>query len=184
MKTLAALLDLVPRWLLLSVLGAALLLLGVQRVQVSNARADAAMARGDLADYRATQAEAGRMAEKANRNKENEWRTAMEKEARDGQTRIDLARGDAARARAALDGLRQQLAAIGAADSPAAAGAQPADPGPAAGAAGAMLPDMLRGGGAALVELADFADAAHAAGLTCERSAAALTASSTPAAPP
>ncbi len=181
---MTALFELVPRWLLLALLGAALVLLGVQHVQISNARADAATARGDLDRYRADQAEAARTAEQAARTKETEWRTAMEKEARDGQTRIDLARGDAARARAALDGLRRQLAAVVSTDSSAAAGAEPAAPGAATNAPGDVLADMLGGGGAALVELAQFADAAHAAGLTCERSAQALTASSTPAAPP
>ncbi len=181
---MTALFELVPRWLLLALLGAALVLLGVQHVQISNARADAATARGDLDRYRATQAEAARTAEQAARAKETEWRTAMEKEARDGQTRINLALGDAARARAALDGLRRQLAAVVSTDSPAATGAEPAAPGPAAGPAVDVLANMLGVGGAALVELAQFADAAHAAGLTCERSASALSSSSDSAAPP
>lgn len=174
MKALAAFIDLVPRWLLLVLLGAVVVLLGAQRVQVSNARTDAATARGDLDRYRTDQAEAARTAERSARTKETEWRTAMEKEARDGQTRINLALGDAARARAALDGLRRQLAAVASTDSPAATGAEPADTGPATSATGDVLADMLGGGGAALVELAQFADAAHAAGVTCERSAAAL----------
>lgn len=49
---MTALLDLVPRWLLLALLAAALVLVGVERTQVLKARADTAGARQALADYR------------------------------------------------------------------------------------------------------------------------------------
>lgn len=153
----------------------ALLVAGLERTQVLKARADTAAAKGDYAAYRANQAEAGRLAERAARAQEATWRTAFDKEARDGQERIDLARRDADRAGAALDSLRRQLSAVLAAERGAAGGAQPAAAGPAAGSALDLLADMLSGGGAALVDLARFADAAHAAGLTCQRSAEALT---------
>lgn len=172
---MSALLDLVPRWLLLALLAAALVLVGVERTQVLKARADTTAAQRDYAAYRATQAEAGRLAERAARAQESTWRTAFEKEARDGQARINLARADADRAGAALDGLRRQLSAVLAAERGAPSGAQPTAAGPAAGTALDLLADMLSGGGAALVELAGFADAAHSAGLTCQRSAGALT---------
>lgn len=172
---MTALLEFVPRWLLLALLAAALVLVGVERTQVLKARADTAGVQRDYAAYRATQTEAGRLAERAARAQESTWRTAFEKEARDGQERIDLARRDADRAGAALDGLRRQLSAVLAAERGASGGAQPAAAGPAAGTALDLLADMLSGGGEALVEVARFADAAHAAGLTCQR-AGALTA--------
>ncbi|KTT18010.1 hypothetical protein NS331_16610 [Pseudacidovorax intermedius] len=146
----------------------------MERAQVLKARADTANAQRDYAAFRSTQAEAGRLAERAARAQEATWRTAFEKEARDGQARIDLARADADRAGAALDGLRRQLSAVLAAERGTAGGAQPAAAGPAAGSALDLLADMLSGGGTALVDLARFADAAHAAGLTCQRSVEAL----------
>lgn len=172
---MTALLDLVPRWLLLALLAAALVLVGLERTQVLKARADAADARQALADYRASMAEASRLAEKSNRDRESAWRAQFDKEARDGQARIDLARAGADRAGAALDGLRRQLSTVLAAQRGAAGSAKPTAAGPAAGTALDLLADMLSGGGEALVDLARFADAAHAAGLTCQRSAGALT---------
>lgn len=120
-------------------------------------------------------------AEAAFRATETAWRTAIDKEAADGQARKDAARRDAAaarteRGRLLADLARYRAAARAAADSGAAAA------GPAAGDALDLLADLLGRADARAGELAEFADAAHAAGLTCERSHDALTHPHRPAA--
>lgn len=102
------------------------------------------------------------------------WQTRIDKEAHDGQTRIDAARRDADGARRERDGLRADLAryraAARAATYPGAATA-----GPAASDALDLLAELFTGADAAAGELAQAADLAHAAGLTCERAYDALT---------
>lgn len=140
-------------------------------------------ARIELANLKASNAEQGRLAALA-RAKETEDRRRedaarqdrQDKEAQDGQDRIDLARADADRAGAELLRLREQLAAYRGAVRGPAAPAQPTAAGPAAETALDLLADLLSGSAGALVEVARFADAAHAAGTTCERSADAMSA--------
>lgn len=112
---------------------------------------------------------------------EKTWQTRIEKEAQDGQARINTARRDAAGARAAADSLRADLAryraAARAATYPSAAAA-----GPAAGDALDLLADLFAGADEAAGELAAAADLARAAGLTCERAHDALTNPRRPAA--
>lgn len=144
----------------------------------------------ELAQYKAAQSEAGRLAalarereQDAMRKREGEWQARFDEGARDGQKALDVARADGDRASAALDRVRKQLAAFRAAVGRATADSGAATPGPAAGAAAGVSADMLerladrveRLGGRAGV-YARFADAAHAAGNTCQRSADALTA--------
>ncbi|MBF5006827.1 DUF2514 family protein [Diaphorobacter caeni] len=118
-------------------------------------------------------------AERAFRATESTWRTRIDKEARDGQTRIDLARRDAAAALTERERLLAEVAryraAARAAQHP---GAAPS--GPATGDALDLLADMFTRADERAGELAEFADAAHAAGLTCERSYDALTKPSQP----
>lgn len=113
-------------------------------------------------------------AQAAFRATETAWQTQIDKEARDGQTRIDTARRDADGARAAADGLRATLngyrAAARTAAYPGAANA-----GPATGDALDLLSDLFAGADATAGELAQAADLAHAAGVTCERAYDALT---------
>lgn len=108
------------------------------------------------------------------RARETQWQTRFDKEAHDGQTRMDAARRDAAGARAAADGLRAELdryrAAARAAAHPSAAAA-----GPTAGDAVDLLADLFARADAAAGELAQAADLARAAGLTCERATDALS---------
>lgn len=108
------------------------------------------------------------------RARETYWQTRFDKEAQDGQTRIDTARRDADGARAAADGLRadrdRYRAAARAAAHPGAAAA-----GPTAGDALDLLSDLFAGADAAAGELAQAADLAHAAGVTCERAYDALS---------
>lgn len=105
---------------------------------------------------------------------ERAWTTAFEKEAQDGQKRIDDARAAAARARAERDGLRADInsyrAAARAATHPGAA-----DAGPAAADAVDLLAELFTRADDAAGELAQAADLARAAGATCERAYDALT---------
>lgn len=108
------------------------------------------------------------------RARETYWQTKFDKEAQDGQNRIDTARRDADGARAAADGLRATLnryraAARTAQDSGAASA------GPATGDAIGVLADLLEESDRLAGIYAQAADLAHAAGVTCERSYDALT---------
>ena len=113
-------------------------------------------------------------AQTAFRQREAAWQTKFDKEARRGQDQIDAARRDAAGARRERDGLRADLdhyraAARAAANSCAAAA------GETTGAAVDLLAELLSRADEAAGELAQALDLAHAAGLTCERAADALT---------
>ena len=105
---------------------------------------------------------------------ETAWRTRIEKEAEDGQTRIDLARHDADGARTERDRL---LADVARYRTAARATQHPGAPtaGPTTGDALDLFADLFSRADARAGELAEFADAAHAAGLTCERSFDALS---------
>lgn len=118
-------------------------------------------------------------AERQYRAAEQAWRTSIEKEAQDGQARLDLARADAGRAHAAADGLRQQLAAYRRAATGAAANPGPAPAGPPAADAIGLLADLLGQLDDRAGIYAAAADAAHAAGLTCERAYDSLAARKT-----
>lgn len=118
-------------------------------------------------------------AARAFRATETAWRTRIEKEASDGQTRIDLARRDAAGARTERDRLRADVARYRAA-ARAASNPGSATAGPTTADALDLLADLFSRADARAGELAEFADAAHAAGLTCQRSYDALTKPSQP----
>lgn len=107
-------------------------------------------------------------AEKAFRAAETEWQTRFDKEAQDGQDRIDAAHRDAAGARAAADSLRADLARYRTA-ARAAAHPSAATPGPPAGDALDLLADLFARADERAGELAAAADLAHAAGVTCQR---------------
>ena len=125
---------------------------------------------GVLAEIRDKTAAAAR----AFRATETAWRSAIDKEAEDGQTRIDLARRDAVAARVSADGLRADVARYRAA-ARSATNSGVAAAGPTASDALDLLADLFGRADEAAGELAEFADAAHAAGLTCQRSYDALT---------
>ena len=118
-------------------------------------------------------------AERAFRTTETDWRNQIDKEAEDGQTRIDLARRDAAAARTERERLLADVARYRAA-ARAASGSGAATSGPTTGDALDLLADLFSRADQAAGELAEFADAAHAAGLACERSYDALTKPSQP----
>ncbi|QRY31150.1 DUF2514 family protein [Variovorax sp. PDNC026] len=156
-------------WVLGVALVGALSTAGIERTRAAGARADAASARKDLADYRATQAESGRMAERAARTQEQTWRARVDGVIQDGQQQIARVQDDAQRAGAAERRMREQLAAYRAAVHAATAAPVAAGGRPPAEAALDLLTELLGGSGAALRELGQFADAAHAAGTICER---------------
>ena len=113
-------------------------------------------------------------AQAAFRQREAAWQTKFDKEARHGQVRIDAARRDAAGARSERDGLRADLDRYRAA-ARAAANSCVASAGETTGAAVDLLAELFSRADEAAGELAQALDIAHAAGLTCERAADALT---------
>lgn len=118
-------------------------------------------------------------AEKSVRATETAWRSSIEKEARDGQDRIDAARRAAGAARDERD---RMLIALNRYRAAARAAANPGAPaaGPAAGDALDLFADLFARADAEAGELAEAADLAHAAGLTCERAYDALIKPSRP----
>lgn len=156
-------------WALGLGLVAALATTGIERTRAAGARAEAAAARKALADYRAEVAQAAQVAERSARTQEQTWRSRVDGVIQDGQQQIARARDDADRAGAAERRVRAQLDAFRAAVRAASAAPAAAGGGPPAEAALDLLTDLLGRSGAALRELGQFADVAHAAGITCER---------------
>lgn len=139
------------------------------RASLAKAKAQHAQVLATIATKTAKTAEAFRAAEQA-------AATEIEKVATDGQDKADRARADAASARAAADRLRKQLADYRGAVREAAASAGPAAAGTPAEAALDLLADLFARSDDRAEEIAAFADLAHAAGSTCERSYDALSA--------
>ncbi|MDN8612812.1 DUF2514 family protein [Variovorax ginsengisoli] len=153
----------------LAIIGALLAVVMFDQVSVSNARAGADRARTELASYRATQAEAGRLAERSRRETEQRWTRAVEGVANDGQKQIDVARADADRAGVAERRLQQRVSAFLAAIRGAAADSGIAATGPAAADPAVLLADLFGRARERARLLGEFADDAHARGRTCER---------------
>lgn len=103
------------------------------------------------------------------RAREQQAQAAIEKEATDGQKKLDIARADAAGARTAAASLRQQLDTYRSAATRTAAHPGTAPAGPPAGDALDLLAHLFGRADQTAGELAEFADLAHAAGTTCER---------------
>jgi hypothetical protein len=166
------------KWVLIAGL---LVALGLQQARVSVSKTETAEAQRDYADYRAVQAENGRLAERAMRAVEQGWQDRLAKVGTDGQAKLEQARADGAVAADALERVRGQLAALRTAFGRPAQGAAAAPVGASAQGATGMCPELLvqlaqrveRLGGRARV-YAGFADEAHAAGSTCEQAGDAL----------
>lgn len=113
---------------------------------------------------------------------ETVWQTRIEKEAQDGQARIDTARRDANAARDERDrmliALNSYRAAARAAAHSGTAGAGQGEPG---GEALDLLAGLLNRHTAELTAVGDFADELYARGTTCENSADTLSNSRRPA---
>ncbi|WP_093299911.1 DUF2514 family protein [Variovorax sp. NFACC27] len=156
-------------WALGLGLVAALATAGIERTRAAGARADAATARKELADYRATAAESGRLAERAARNTEQTWRSRVDGVIQDGQQQIARARDDAADAVRAARQLRDELAAYRAAIRAATAAPAAAAGGPPTTDPLDLLADLFGRADARAGELAAIADERGAAGAICER---------------
>ncbi|WP_162270310.1 DUF2514 family protein [Bordetella ansorpii] len=132
-------------------------------------RWDARMARveRDQAEYRDQQAKATIAAVEAARDEEQRRTAAVERERNDAQQRAAAAAADADAATVASRRLRQRIDAL-VADAVARNSAV-ADGGPSAGAPIDMLAHVLGQAIDTAGELAEYADRARNAGLTCER---------------
>ena len=148
-----------------------------------------ASGRADVATLKADHAEQGRAAARARareqeqaREREADLQAQIDKEAHDGQQRIDAAVATAGRAGAAEQRVRGEFAAFRAAVRRSAESAQVAAPGTPAAAAVGVHAELLGELGARTERIAGLAriyagaaDRAHAAGVTCERSADAVS---------
>lgn len=153
-----------------------------------------ASARVELADYKAAQSEVGRLAaqsrtreEAAARAQEGQWQAGYDQGARDGQKTLETARADAGRADAALGRVRSENAALRTAIRRATSNPGIAATGAPTGGAPGVPANVLERLGARIDRLGEragiyarFADASHAAGNTCERSADALSGTAKP----
>ncbi|RYE43981.1 MAG: DUF2514 family protein [Hyphomicrobiales bacterium] len=144
-------------------------LVGLQQVRVSNAKAQTSKVAGEFADYRATQAESSRLAERSRRDTEQRWAETVEGVSNEGQKRIDVARSDAERAGAAEQRMQQRVAAFLSAIRGAAADSGIATTGATATDPSVLLADLFGRARERARLLGRFADDAHARGQTCER---------------
>lgn len=122
------------------------------------------------AEFRATTEAVGKASLANEKAVEARWGEKLKEATQDAETREKAATVAAGDLRAASASLRLQLAAARARSCPGGAGATVADPGTPAEAAPDLLADLQRRLDEAIQGVAGFADAAHSAGLTCERS--------------
>ena len=161
-----AALAMVPRPVLLLAAVAGAALAGAQTWRLHTLHAE-------VAQQRADQAEAARMAQQAARAEEQRRRQSIDEVSRHARTRIQAAELAAADARAAADSLRQRAHA-------AATAGDDGGPGPADGCApatgpGLVLADLLGRAAARAADLAAEADRRGAAGAACEAAYRAVT---------
>jgi hypothetical protein len=100
-------LKLVPSWCWWAL--ALLLVAGGQQLRVSNAQADAAGARSELADYRLEVSERDRRADSLARTEEQRRQKVVDEVGNEAEGKLELARADAARAGDALQRLQQRF---------------------------------------------------------------------------
>lgn len=127
-----------------------------------------------VAEDRATQAEASRMAERRAREVERQQANTVNRIAQDARNQTGQNDADAADARSAGNGLRMATKEACATDRPA-QGSGATDRGKTAGATVAVPADVFEGLIDAAVVLAAAADKAHAAGTACQQSYEAVT---------
>lgn len=181
MLTAATLKALPWTWIGVGLAGAALAaVIGVQRMQIAEARSDTDKVRVELATERTGRAQdrtawadGSRAATEKERELETERRKARDRNI--DETRTELARqaGAAAALRAERGQLRDDIDRLAAAAScPGEGGRDPTAAGGGAPAVGAglVLAELYRGADAEAEELAIAFDGARARGLSCERS--------------
>ncbi|WP_399677111.1 DUF2514 family protein [Xenophilus sp.] len=137
-------------------------------------RQGGASARVELSDLRASYAEAGRHAEKAERAKERTWAERIEEVSTHAEAEKNALAADLAASRAAADGLRTAAASAARRACPRAAAADPGQGQPGADPLD-LLVDVLGRADARAGELAEYADRARIAGQACERAYDAIT---------
>jgi hypothetical protein len=172
--------SLLPSWpltLAAALLGAALAA-GVQEIRVTRADARLASAQAEQAETLRAISVASESAALSMRQREQDMAARIEKETQDGQARLAAAQADRDAARVERDRLRSSLkdyrhAASAAAPNPGAAAASPAT-----ADALDLLAELFTSADDRAGDLAAAADAARAAGLTCERAYDALAAAS------
>jgi len=156
-------------WALVTlVVAGALAFGGVKAVQLATARAD-------LADYKATAAESARLADRAERLKEERWNADQRKAIDDAALQTRAAQADLADARATGERLRLQAQRYAAAARAASGRATALERSAAAADPIGVLADVLGRCSQRVEILAGYADRARIAGKLCERSYDALT---------
>jgi len=172
---MTALLDLIPRPVLLALLLAVSLLAGVQSVRLSRSAAALAELRTVIATERQRAADAAATASEAARLEEHRRTAAQQEIAHEAETDRRGAAVAAARAGVAGNGLRVRAAAVAAGCHPAAADPAAAGAGPPAANAALVLADMLGRLEVAGRQLAAIADERGIAGAACQRAYDSLT---------
>ncbi len=158
-------LKLIPGWAWWVL--ALLLVAGGQQLRLSSARADAAEARSDLADYRLEVAERDRRADALARTEEQRRQKAVDEVGNEAEGKLEVARADAARAGDALQRLQQRFDEAQR-RSRACGNSLTAQFGQAAEDEARMRADLLGRIGAAARLYAAEADERGVAGLACE----------------
>lgn len=158
----------IPSWRMALILVLAGLL-AMQSVRLANEQSGHAETKAQHAQAQAKQQEAARQATDAARAEEQRRTQAIQEIADDAQHKFDLARADAARARAERDSLRSQLANFVAGHRQATGDSTASDAGPPGGSALNLLADLFTGADDAAGELAQALERSHAAGTACER---------------
>lgn len=160
-----------------AVLVAALAWGGTQSIRLADERADHMRTKSAHSEVMRLAANARAKESEAHRSEEARREAAKEKEIQHAQEQRRAALAAAARADRAADGLRDQLATF-VSDARARAAAEdssPAQRGETTGAPIVVLADLFGRSDAVAGELAKAVDAAHGAGLSCERSYQSLT---------
>lgn len=121
------------------------------------------------AEFRATTEAVGKASLANEKAVEARWGEKLKEATQDAETREKAATVAAGDLRAASASLRLQLAAARASSCPSSTGAAAANPGTPADPAPDLHANLQRRLDEAVQGVAGFADAAHNAGLTCER---------------
>lgn len=121
------------------------------------------------AEFRATTEAVGKASAENEKVVEARWGEKLKEAIQDAETREKAATAAAGGLRSASASLRLRLAAARASSCPGSTGAAAADPGAPADPAPDLHANLQRRLDEAVQGVAGFADAAHNAGLTCER---------------
>lgn len=162
----------VPTWAWVAI-GAAVLL-GIQQVRVLDAKADAATAAKELADYRLEVTERDNRNMAATLAESHRRQAEIEEVQKNAQVQIDAIRADAASAESANRGLLDQIARLRAGRA-ATCDAIAAQRGQAAGSVASVLADVLESANERAGRLAEEADRYRVAGLACQAAYGALS---------